>query len=119
LPPVAGRLPLGAAAVGAFAAAAVLALAAIALLAGALRRPTRLAAGAAGLPGLEVALRLLRQSAARPVPDRRRAADLVGRLVRGGCAADAERVAWSAPPPAAADVEALADRIDHTRERRA
>jgi hypothetical protein len=53
------------------------------------------------------------------VPDRRRAADLVGRLVRGGGAADAERVAWSAPPPAAADVEALADRIDHTRERRA
>lgn len=66
--------------------------------------------------GLELALRLLRESAGRPVPDRRRAADYAGRAAaaHGGIevAGVASRVAWAPPDPEPADVGALAKRIE-------
>ena len=67
--------------------------------------------------GLAHALRLLRESARRPVPDRRRAADYVARAAarRGSdSAADAIRLAWSAPDPQPPEVAALADRVEAT-----
>ncbi len=67
--------------------------------------------------GLEHALRLLRESARRPVPDRRRAADYVARAAgtRGSdVAVDAIRVAWSEPDPQPPEVTALADRVETT-----
>ncbi len=72
--------------------------------------------GSLGRPGgLAHALRLLRESARRPVPDRRRAADYVARAVprdRGDAAAEASRIAWSAPDPQPPEVVALADRVE-------
>jgi hypothetical protein len=66
--------------------------------------------------GLALALRLLRESAGRSVPDRRRAADYAGRAAaaRGGSqlADDASRIAWAPPDPEPADVGALAERIE-------
>jgi hypothetical protein len=68
--------------------------------------------------GLERALRLLRESARRPVSDRRRAADYVARAAgtRGSDIAvvDARRVAWSKPDPQPPEVTALADRVETT-----
>lgn len=68
--------------------------------------------------GLEHALRLLRESARRPVSDRRRAADYVARAAgaRGSDVAveDARRVAWSAREPQPPEVTALADRVETT-----
>jgi hypothetical protein len=68
--------------------------------------------------GLERALRLLRESARRPVPDRRRAADYVARAAetRGSDVAvvDATRVAWSKHDPQPPEVTALADRVETT-----
>ena len=72
-------------------------------------------AASAGRGGLAHALRLLRESARRPVPDRRRAADYVARAVpcdRGDAAAEASRIAWSAPDPQPPEVVALADRVE-------
>jgi hypothetical protein len=57
---------------------------------------------------LPLALRLLRESTARPASDRRRAADLVAVLTDD---AAATRLAWAPPEPAPADVERLADRV--------
>jgi hypothetical protein len=75
--------------------------------------------GARARQGLEHALRLLRESARRPVPDRRRAADYVARTVAEGggdaVADDATRVAWSATEPGTATVEELADRVEAKR----
>ena len=65
--------------------------------------------------GLAHALRLLRESARRPAADRRRAADYVARAVprdRGDAAAEASRIAWSAPDPQPPEVVALADRVE-------
>jgi hypothetical protein len=61
--------------------------------------------------GLADALRLLRESAGRPTTDRRRAADLAGRLAPD-VHAEAMRVAWAPPDPQADDVAALASRIE-------
>lgn len=59
---------------------------------------------------LERAVRLLRESAGRPAPDRRRAADLVGRVAPGS--ADAARgIAWARRDPGVEDVEQLAGRV--------
>ncbi len=68
---------------------------------------------AAGPPddALARALRLLRESARRPAPDRRRAADLAGR-VAPAVAARAGSVAWSRPDPDAAEVDELAGRLE-------
>ncbi len=102
--------------------AALVVLAIASLLAATLiltRRARRSAATAAGgigrEGGLAYALRLLRESARRPAPDRRRAADYVARAVRhdrGDTAAEASRVAWSAPDPQPPEVVALADRVE-------
>ena len=61
--------------------------------------------------GLADALRLLRESAARPAPDRRRAADFAGRLAPG-LHAEAMRLAWAPPDPEADDVAGLANDIE-------
>jgi hypothetical protein len=58
---------------------------------------------------------LLRESAARETPDRRRAVSHVGRI--GGepdLALDAARVAWSRGDPSPTEVAALADRVERT-----
>lgn len=105
-------------AVGVLVALAVgsVAVAGLLLVRGARRAP---AAGALrrGTPGgIAYAIRLLRESARRPVPDRRRAADYVARTVghdsRDTAADDARRLAWSAPDPQPPDVVALADRVE-------
>jgi hypothetical protein len=68
--------------------------------------------------GLEHALRLLRESARRPVSDRRRAADYVARAAEtrgsGVAVVDATRVAWSKHDPQPPEVTALADRVETT-----
>jgi hypothetical protein len=62
------------------------------------------------------ALRLLRESAVRPAPDRRRAADLVSRVVGAEgaqpLADEAARFAWSATAPEPADAVGLAERAE-------
>jgi hypothetical protein len=61
------------------------------------------------------AVRLLRESATRDTPDRRRAASLVSRVVgEADLAAAAARVAWSRGDPGPPDAAALADRVDRT-----
>jgi hypothetical protein len=55
------------------------------------------------------ALRLLRESASRTVPDRRKAADYAARAVG---AAAATELAWASPPPDVGDVIALADELE-------
>jgi|1185.fasta_scaffold43770_2 hypothetical protein len=97
--------PAGAIGVLLLVAAAVLLAAAVAVM---LRRPKRAASAAAGRSRAD-ALRLLRESARRPVPDRRRAADFAGRFALHD---EANRVAWGPPDPEAGDVQALADRIE-------
>jgi hypothetical protein len=98
-------------------AGALLAAVSALLLAGhGLRRRRTLPVRGLVAGGLERALRLLRESAGRPVPDRRRAADYAGRAAaaRGGAqvAGEASRVAWAPPDPEPADVGALAERIE-------
>jgi hypothetical protein len=65
------------------------------------------------------AVRLLRESARRPVPDRRRAADLVSRVAgtagAGEVADDASQLAWSASSPKPEGTVALADRAEAGR----
>jgi hypothetical protein len=104
-------------------AAALFGLAALVLLAFAsllawrgVRHRSALPARGRFAGGLEYALRLLRESAGRPAPDRRRAADYAGRAAaaRGGTevAGVASRVAWAPPDPQPDDVGALAERIE-------
>jgi hypothetical protein len=97
-------------------AAACLALGALALGAWALRRPRAVAAAARRVVSFDEAARFLRESAARPAPDRRRAADFAVRastaLGDRRTAGDAARVAWAPPDPEPADVDALADRLE-------
>jgi hypothetical protein len=57
---------------------------------------------------LPLALRLLRESAARPARDRRRAADLVAAMTAD---TEATRLAWAPREPEPSDVEQLADRV--------
>jgi len=72
-----------------------------------------------GTPGgIAYALGLLRESARRSVPDRRRAADFVARAVGNDgpdpAAEDARRLAWAAPDPQPPEIVALADRVETT-----
>ena len=87
-------------------AAVVLLLAALLLVAGTRRRTV------ASDDPLARAIRLVRESAGRPEPDRRRAADLLARTAlerdRAPLAADARRIAWAPAAPAARTVEDLA-----------
>jgi hypothetical protein len=115
VPPPSTPIPLTA-------AAAILAAVAAALAAGglllALRelRPRARGAHARFAGMLEQALRLLRESASRPAPDRRRAADYAARAAALGggpsVADEARHVAWARPEPEAADVGSLAERIE-------
>jgi hypothetical protein len=76
------------------------------------------ARGGAREAELARALRLLRESAARPAPDRRRAADLVSRVTGAGgvqsLSDDAARFAWSATSPDPADAVGLAERVEES-----
>jgi hypothetical protein len=68
--------------------------------------------------GFARAVRLVRESARRPDPDRRRAADLLARLAADRdeqLGAGAARVAWSPSRPSSAEVEALAERAAKER----
>jgi hypothetical protein len=87
-------------------AAALLVIAAAVLVQ---RRPKAAAYRSSAAWSRADALRLLRESAGRPVPDRRRAADFAGRFALHD---EATRVAWGPPDPGADDVETLADRIE-------
>lgn len=106
VPPLDGRSPTTA--MSALAAIALLSLlAAVALVVVATRRRRR-----ADVDALARAVRLVRESAGRPEPDRRRAADLLARVARardrGGLAAEARRIAWAPPDPTVDAVEELA-----------
>ena len=91
-----------------FAASALLALAAAVLVAAELRRARRLRP----VDPVRRAVRLLRQSAARPPDDRRRAAGLLARVLdqRGAdeLARRSAALAWSRRRPEPADADALA-----------
>ena len=91
-------------------AVVLLALAALSLV------PRRRGAARERVPqdALVRAARLLRESAGRPAPDRRRAADLVGR-VAPGLAVPARGIAWSRLDPRTQDVEELAARVEEGR----
>jgi hypothetical protein len=91
---------------------AVLLAAAAAWLVAAPRRKRPAAAGPLDAIALPLALRLLRESARRGAPDRRRAVDLVSRLAPAESAEDATRLAWAPPEPQPPEVERLADRIE-------
>jgi len=101
--------------VGAAAALGILA----AVLGFAAIRPRR--RPAPGEPRLSRALRLLRESADRPPPDRRRAADLLSRVAaaerRAALADEALRVAWAPAIPEPARARELADRAERGHER--
>lgn len=92
-------------------------LAAVALVATGVRG--RRPGAAVDADAYERAVRLLRESASRPTPDRRRAAGLLGRLAktraREGLGSTADRVAWSRQHPDAAAVGGLADRAETER----
>jgi hypothetical protein len=120
VPPPSTPIPLAAAAAILGIAAAVLVAAGLLL---ALRelRPARAHTAQGRVAGmLEQALRLLRESAARPAPDRRRAADYAARAaardaaLEGGSQVvdEARHVAWAPPDPEAADVGTLAEHIE-------
>jgi len=106
--PVTARLGLAAG------IAIVLAVALYGAAAALLWRRRRAQLAAAGWTGtrLELALRFLRESAGRPVDDRRRAADFAARATDGAVADDATRLAWGPPAPGPADVETLADDVE-------
>jgi hypothetical protein len=116
VPPPSTPISLGLAAPLLGAAAVVLAALASLLAWHQVRRRSAVPSRGRFAGGLEHALRLLRESAGRPVPDRRRAADYAGRAAaqRGGAevADDASRLAWAPPAPEPADVGALAERIE-------
>lgn len=113
VPAASTALPFWLAATLAGAIAAVALLGAVALGAAELRR-RRASRPEPGWTGtrLELALRFLRDSAARSANDRRRAADFAARVVDGPLADDATKVAWAPPAPVPADVTELAENVE-------
>jgi hypothetical protein len=105
------RLAVGAGLVAALFTLLCLAFAVLATI----RRPRAAPMGPREDP-LARALRLLRESAARGVPDRRRAADLVARIVRARgarpLADEATRVAWSPEQPEPETATSLANQAE-------
>jgi hypothetical protein len=99
-------------------ALASLAVAVLLLVRGARYAPATSSVRTGPHAGIAHALRLLRESARRPVPDRRRAADYVAVTVghegRDSAAEEASRLAWAAPDPQPPEVVALADRVETT-----
>jgi hypothetical protein len=117
VPPPSTRFPPITGAVLLVVVAALLAAGSVLLLLRELRHPRADALRGRFAGGLEHALRLLRESATRPAPDRRRAADYAARAVavQGSdlVAEEATRVAWSPPDPEPGEVSALAERIEN------
>lgn len=102
------------------AVAAVAVLGALALLWPDVRRRRARAVEPVDVDAFARAVRLLRESAGRAAPDRRRAADLVARIARGGRDAQgrtASAIAWSRPEPAPADALGLADALERAPRR--
>jgi hypothetical protein len=64
---------------------------------------------------LERALDLVRASVRRDPSDRRRALDVLARLVGRQRAHDALDLAWSRPQPDQAGIEALVEKVEHER----
>lgn len=104
--------------------AALLAVGLVLLVAAALgiavpvvRRRSETARAAAAADPVARAVRLLRESAGRDVPDRRRAAGLASRVVdRPDLSLDAATIAWSRPEPGPPDASSLADRVELAAE---
>jgi hypothetical protein len=96
--------------------ALAVALAVLALVLALLAFRPRTGARPRGEDAFARAVRLLRESAARSVPDRRRAAGLVSRVAGSvgddPLSDDAARIAWSAGPPQPDTASALADRAE-------
>ena len=114
LPGPTTRVSAGALTAGLGAVALVLTLAAALLLALPLLRQR--APVAAAVDPLARALRLLRESASRQAPDRRRAADLLSRTVDDtAIGSDATAVAWSPHEPEPEEATALAGRAEARR----
>jgi hypothetical protein len=114
-PTLTPRLRLAVAAVIAIALALALSGAAVAFVLAEVRRRKTLELNVRRSPfDLGIALRLLRESAKRPEPDRRRAADLVARLASPEVVDEATRVAWARPAPGPGDVESLAADVERT-----
>jgi hypothetical protein len=113
LPAATTRVAPGALEAGLWVAAALLAAAALAVVALPLLRRQRGPTRRGRERALARALRLLRESAARAAPDRRRAADLVARtLDDDALAGEATRVAWSKREPVPDDARELAGRVE-------
>ena len=114
-PTLTPRLRLAVAATIAIALAVALVGAAVALVLAEVRRRKAPEPNVRRSPfDLGIAVRLLRESAKRPEPDRRRAADLVARLASPEVVDEATRVAWARPAPGPADVESLAADVERT-----
>lgn len=101
--------------------AKILAACALLLVAAAATIALRRRPAPAAADDLERAIRLAREAAGRQPPDRRRAADLLARILRaradGVLARDAVEVAWARPEPSPAGMQALADSAEGGRER--
>jgi hypothetical protein len=70
----------------------------------------------AAADALERALRLAREAETLPAPDRRRALDLLARLLgRDGLSRTASQLAWSEPEPESDEVEELVSEIERGR----
>jgi hypothetical protein len=90
----------------------------LAVLLAPLRRRRAGARVGAEVDPVERAARLLRESAGRDAPDRRRAAALASRVAGDQpLSADAAIVAWSRPEPAPPDAATLADRLEQGARR--
>jgi hypothetical protein len=103
-------------------AAVVLGLAALALLVVQARRWSRRRSRGARPDQLERALRLAREAEARPVPDRRRAAGLLARLLderHAPLADSASELAWAKPKPEPEALESLVGDVERGRGERA
>jgi hypothetical protein len=96
-------------------------LASLGLALFAARRPRRAVPTPPAEEPLVRALRLLRESASRSAPDRRRAADLLARVARTRgappLADEATRFAWSPEQPQPGAATALADEADRETSR--
>lgn len=120
LPPATVRLDPGRAQAGLALGGIVLLFVGILVIVVPLRRWRPAAAPSDRTDPVVRAVRLLRESAARDSPDRRRAASLVSRVIgEGDLAVDAARVAWSRGDPGPPDAATLADRVERTTGTRA
>ena len=81
-----------------------------------MRRRAQRRSAALALDPLDRALALVRESAGRPPADRRRALNLLARVLdrrRPGLAPSVDEAAWSRPQPSAEAAEEVADTVEH------